>query len=55
MTQVDIFGLPANIPGPIFSGQYLFTAYGEAKKRMVEGLPVQQVTDDRSLENLRVA
>jgi len=54
LTHADIFGLLANIRAGIFSGRYLLGAYGEAKKRMVEGLLAQQVTDNRSLKNLRV-
>jgi hypothetical protein len=54
LTHADIFGLLANIHAGIFSGQYLLGPYGEAKKRMVEGLLAQQANDNRSLKNLRV-
>jgi hypothetical protein len=55
LTHADIFSLLANIHAGIFSGRYLIRASGEAKKRMVEEVLAQQVTDNRSLKNLRVA
>jgi hypothetical protein len=54
LTQADIFGSLANIHADDFSGEHLLRACGEAKKRAVEGMLAQQLTDNRSVKNLRL-